>query len=126
MKTILVDAWNTFVIESWINKDMQDLLDTFPNKKIILTNANDEEKKKLWIINMPYEVFSLNHNPDKTWDWFYEKMLSHYSFEKNDVIYFEHNKDAVEKAKKAWINTYHYDKDKKDLQTLKIFLENNL
>lgn len=126
MKTILVDAWNTFVTESWINKEMQELLDWFPNKKIILTNANEEEKKKLSIINMPYEVFSLNHNPDKTWDWFYEKMLKHFSLKKEDVVYFEHNKDAVEKAEIAWIDTFWYDKDKKDLKDLKIFLENNI
>jgi hypothetical protein len=44
---------------------LQKLLDSFPNRKIILTNANEEEKVKLGIVNMPYEVFSLEHNPNK-------------------------------------------------------------
>ena len=43
MKTILVDARNTFVTEDGINKDIQNLLDAFPNQKIIVTNANDEQ-----------------------------------------------------------------------------------
>jgi hypothetical protein len=45
---------------------MQKLLDNFSNKKIILTNANEEEKVKFGIVNMPYEVFSISHNPNKT------------------------------------------------------------
>jgi hypothetical protein len=47
MKTILVDAWNTFITEEGVNSEMQQLLDKFPNKKIILTNANEEEQVKM-------------------------------------------------------------------------------
>lgn len=126
MRTILVDAWNTFITENGINIEMQKLLDTFVNNKIILTNANFEEMQKLWIINMPYEVFSLEHNPNKT-DWFYyEIMLNKFWLDKSNVIYFEHNIEAVAKAKEAWINTYYYNKDKKDLVSLENFLKNNL
>jgi hypothetical protein len=75
---------------------------------------------------MPYEVFSISHNPNKTDGWFYEKMLDFFWFDKNEVIYFEHNKDAVEKAKETWINTFWYDKDKKDLVELEQFLSDNL
>lgn len=46
MKTIQVDAWNTFVTENWVNTEMRKLLDNFSNKKIILSNANEEEKVK--------------------------------------------------------------------------------
>ncbi len=126
MKTILVDAWNGFVTENWVNTEMQKLLDSFPNKKIILTNANAEEKIKFGILNMPYEVFSLEHNPKKT-DWgYYENMLDFFWFDKTDVVCFEHNKEAVEKAKETWINTFWYDKDKKDLIELEQFLRDNL
>jgi len=126
MKTILVDAYNTFVTTEWINQDMQKLLDSFPNKKIILTNANEEEKLKFGIVNMPYEVFSLEHNPNKH-DWgYYEKMLKHFWFDKDDVVHFEHNEMAVEKAREVWIKTYNYDKDKKDLVSLEKFLIDNL
>ena len=67
MKTILVDAFNTFVIKDHgIDQDMYKLLETFPNKKIILTNANDEELVKFGLVDLPYEIFSLKHEPNKT------------------------------------------------------------
>jgi len=126
MKTILVDAWNTFVTEEWINLKMQELLDSFSNKKIILTNANEEEKEKFGIVDMPYPVFSLSHNPNKTEDWYYEKMLDFFWLKNEEVVYFEHNKDAIEKAEEIWIKTFYYDKDKKDLLTLEKFLKENV
>jgi len=126
MKTILVDAWNTFVKEEWINLKMQELLDSFSNKKIILTNANEEEKKKFGIVDMPYPVFSLSHNPNKTEDWYYEKMLDFFWLKNEEVVYFEHNKDAIEKAEEIWIKAFYYDKDKKDLPALGKFLEENM
>lgn len=126
MKTILVDAWNTFVTEKGIFKEMQDLLDSFPNKKIILTNANEEEKTKLGIVNMPYEVFSLSHNPNKTDPEYYKAMLNNFSLSSEDVVYFEHNEEAVQSAKSVGITTYWYNKDKQDLVALKKFLEENL
>ena len=67
MKTILVDAINTFVIRGeGIFKEMKNLLDRYSNKKIILTNADDEQMNETGLNNMPYEVFTLKHNPDKT------------------------------------------------------------
>jgi hypothetical protein len=42
------------------------------------------------------------------------------------VVYFEHNLDAVNSARSFWINTYHYDKDKKDLVELEKFLKENI
>ena len=130
MKTILVDAVDTFVIESEgtfkIFKEMYDLLETFPNPKIILTGANDEQFKKFGLDKMPYEVFTLKHNPEKTDPKYYEMMLKHFGLDKENVVYFEHNKDAVESAISAGIKTYHYDNDKKDLESLKKFLHENL
>ena len=127
MKIILVDAYNTFVCENtWINREMQKLLDRFENRKIILTNANEEEKVELWIVNMPYEVFSLEHNPNKTDKLYFEKMIEKFSLKKEDLVYFEHNLEAVNSAKSLWINTFWYDKDKKDLKSLERFLIDNL
>ncbi|MDD5769474.1 MAG: hypothetical protein PHE25_00755 [Candidatus Gracilibacteria bacterium] len=126
MKIILVDAWNTFVCENGVNIQLQKLLDSFPNKKIILTNANAEEKIKFGIINMPYEVFSLEHNPNKTDPRYYEIMLKYFGLNIEEVVYFEHNIDAVNTAKTVGINTFYYDKDKKDLAGLEKFLINNL
>lgn len=53
-------------------------------------------------------------------------MLEHFGLSKDDVIYFEHNEDAVKSAQSVGIKTFHYDKDKKDLVALKKFLNENL
>ncbi|MES2575419.1 MAG: hypothetical protein V4572_10790 [Bacteroidota bacterium] len=108
MKTILVDAWNTFITEDGVNLELKSILDSFPNKKIILTNATSEECQKFGIINMPYEVFSLQHNPNKTDSAYFQKMLAHFDLNSNEVIYFEHNIEAVESAISAGITTFHY------------------
>lgn len=127
MKTILVDAIHAFVIKGkGLFKEMHDLLETFPNKKTILTNANDEEFKMFGLDKMPYEVFTLKHNPEKTDPKYYETVLKHFGLGKNDVVYFEHNPEAVKSAQAVGINSYHYDSEKKDLETLKTFLSENV
>lgn len=130
MKTILVDAVDCFVVEDGDNfkifKEMHDLLETFPNRKIILTGANDEQFKKFGLDKMPYEVFTLKHNPEKTSPEYYKKMLEHFGLGKDDVIYFEHNPEAVKSAQSVGIKSHYYDNDKKDLETLKSFLTENL
>ena len=130
MKTILVDAWNTLFIEengkAVINKEMRKILDSFDNKKIVLTNADDNQMIKFGIDKSPYKVFTLKHNPNKVDGGYYKIMLKEFNFRSEDVIYFEHNLEAVKSAIKNGISTYHYDKDKKDLIKLKKFLENNL
>ncbi|MFA5838430.1 MAG: hypothetical protein WC849_00625 [Candidatus Paceibacterota bacterium] len=127
MKTILVDAVDTLVIEGQgIFKEMYDLLETFPNRKIILTNANDEQMIEFGLVNMPYEMFTLKHEPDKTDPIYFKKMLENYNLNKDDVIYFEHNPQAVKSAQSVGITSYHYDDSKKDLVVLKKFLNENL
>lgn len=127
MKTILIDAWQTFVVEGeGMFRAMYDLLETFPNPKIILTNANDDELKEFGLNNMPYEVFTLKHNPDKINPEYYTTMLQHFGLDKDDVVYFEHSEEAVNSAQSVGIKTYHYDAGKRDLNALKEFLTDNL
>jgi len=130
MKTILVDAAYSFTIEKdgkfEIFQDMYNLLENYPNKKIILTNADDTQIIKFGLDNTPYEVFTLKHNPDKTDSKYYEILLETFKLNKDDVIYFEHSIDAVRSAEFLGIKTYHYDSDKKDLEGLKFFLDENL
>lgn len=127
MKTILVDAVNAFVIKGeWIFENMHKLLETYPNQKILLTNANDEEKKLHWLDNLPYELFTLKHNPDKTDPTYYTSMLKHFNLKAEDVVCFEHKEDAVKSAESIGIKTFHYDSNKKDLVALKDFIDNNL
>lgn len=131
MKTILVDAVDGFVIEQddgsfGIFEEMHRLLDAFPNRKIILTGANDEQFKKFGLDRMPYEVFTLKHNPEKTDPKYYGIMLEHFGLQKQDVVYFEHDPDAVKSAQSAGIKSYYYSNEKRDLDALKTFLSESL
>lgn len=127
MKTILVDAVDCFVsAEGEIFQEMHTLLESYSNKKIILTGANDEQFKKFGLDKMPYEVFTLKHDPEKTNPKYYEALLNQFDFNKEEVVYFEHNPKAVESAQSVGIVSCFYDNDKKNLALLKEFLDSNL
>lgn len=131
MKTILVDAVNTAIIKNEIgeyvqNKELFDLLETYPNPKLILTNANDEQMVQFGLNSVPYSVFTMKHNPDKPEPLYFKTLLEQNGWGANDVVYFEHNPDAVKSAQSVGIVSYHYDKDAKDLVALKKFLDENI
>jgi len=130
MKTILVDAVYCFIIEKEGNfeifQDMYKLLERYPNKKIILTSASDNKRELYGLDKMPYEVFTLRHNPEKTDPEYYKALLDKFSLNKDEVIYFEHSIEAVKSAQSIGINSYYYDNNKKDLESLKNFLDENL
>jgi len=126
MKTILVDAWATFVTEEGIDQEMYTLLESYPNSKIILTNANDEEIPKYGLVDLPYELFTLKHEPNKTDPEFFTKFFKHFNLTKDDVVYFEHTPEAVEAAKSLGITSYHFDHEKRDMDALKKFLDENI
>lgn len=126
MKTILVDAIDGLVFkDGTIFKEMLDMLEGFPNNKIVLTGADDQQFKHFRLGQVPYEVFTLKHNPEKTDPAYFKKMLDHYGLKANEVVYFEHNPEAVKSAQVAGIKTMYYDPDKQDLISLKAFLDAN-
>jgi len=127
MRTILVDAVYCFVSDTGeIFEEMHELLETYPNRKILMTGADDKQFKKWRLDTMPYSAFTLKHKPEKTDPSYYKKMLGHFGLKPDEVIYFEHNPDAVKSAQSVGINSYFFDNDKKDLDALKKFLDNNL
>ncbi len=126
MKTILVDAVNTFVVDGNIHSELQSTLDSFPNRKIIVTNANEDERFSYGLIDLPYEVFSLAHNPNKTDPIYFQKLLETYNLTALDLVYFEHNPEAVASAQSVWIASYRYDPQKKDITGVTAFLESAL
>lgn len=127
MKTILIDAINGLILENGtVFKDMQELFDSYPNRKIVLTSANDEQFKHFNLDKSPYEVFTLKHDPEKTDKRYFEILLEIYNIEPEDTVYFEHNQKAVETAKSVGIPTYFYDHTKEDLGALKTFIDQNL
>lgn len=128
MKTIFVDAVDCFVIRTEqggfeIFEPMHKMLEEFPNRKIILTGANDEQFKKFGLEKMPYEVFTLKHDPEKTNPEYYQKVLQHFGLKNDEVIYFENNFEAVASAQSLGIKTYHWDKETRPLEELRSFLE---
>ena len=126
MKVILVDAAGTFTVNGKIFEEMHALLETYPNRKIILTNANDEQMPRYGLVDLPYELFTLKHDPDKVDPKYFEAMLKHFNLQASDVIYFEHSKEAVESAMSVGITSFHYDSEKKNLDTLKSFIDENI
>ncbi|MFA6325358.1 MAG: hypothetical protein WCX46_04000 [Candidatus Paceibacterota bacterium] len=130
MKTILVDAVHCFIIKKdegfEIFQDMHNLLETYSNNKIILTGANDEQREKFGLNKAPYEVFTLKHNPEKTNPEYFKIMLENFGLNKDNVVYFEHDLNAIKSAESIGINSYYYDNDKRDLESLKKFLDENL
>ena len=126
-KTVLVDAINGIINEDGtLFQEMYDLLEKYDNLKIILTGANDEQFKKFNLHEAPYDVFTLEHNPEKTEPEYFNRMLKYFTLTANDVIYFEHNADAVKSAESVGIKTYFYDHTKRDLEALKQFIDESL
>jgi hypothetical protein len=77
---------------------MYELLETYQNPKIVLTNANDEQIVMFEMENLPYPLFTMKHNPDKSDPLYFEIFLKEYNLEADEVIYFEHAKDACKSA----------------------------
>lgn len=127
MKTIFVDAINGLILEDGaVFSKMQELFDSYPNRKIVLTGANDEQFKQFNLDKSPYEVFTLKHDPEKTDVRYWQILLNTYKLQPEDTIYFEHNKQAAETAQSVGIPTYFYDHTKEDLVALKKFVDENL
>jgi len=126
MKTILVDANDAITVNGQLNIEMYKMLETFPNKKIILTNASDDQFAKYGLDKAPYEVYSLRHNPEKLDPNYYKKMLNDYDLIPSDVIYFDHVPEVVISAQSVGITTYFYDPVIRDIESLKKFIINNI
>ncbi len=127
MKTILVDAVHTLIgEEGGVNEPLFALLENYPNRKVILTNANDQEMIHFGFDHAPYKVFTLKHAPDKTDPSYYSIMLKFFEFKSEDVVYIEHHPDAVANAEATGITTYFYDPARPDFDDLKSFLDTHL
>lgn len=130
MKIILVDAVHCLIIkkgdEFIVFQDMFNLLERYKNKKLLLTGANDEEIVKFNLNNAPYEFFTLKHNPEKTSPEYFKILLDAHGLKQEDVVYFEHNIDAVKSAESVGIKSYFYNENEKNLPELKFFLDSNL
>lgn len=127
MKTILVDAINTFVIKGeGIDQEIYDMLESFPNRIIVVTNADEDRLMEPDFSEVPYEIFTLSNDPNKADPEYYRMMLAQLMLSTDEVIYFEHNPEAIESAESVGITTYQFDPEEHDLASLKNFLTSNL
>ncbi len=127
MKTILVDALGVYVIKGeGVHEPLHDLLELYPNKKIVLTLASEEKMKEFGLDVLQYEVFTTSFDPMKINPQYYKLVLEKYGLIADEVVYFEHDKEAVKSAKSVGITTHFYDGNKKDLESLKRFLDSSL
>jgi HAD superfamily hydrolase (TIGR01509 family) len=128
MKTILVDAAFTFTLKdkNKIDPKLYSLLEEYENPKIILTNANSEQMPIYGLVDLPYPLFTLSHEPNKDNPEYFKKMLENFKLSATDVIYFEHDKDAVDSARSLGVVSYYFDHETRDLGLLKGFIEENL
>ena len=127
MKTILLDAIDVIILEDGtVFEEMHQLLEKYPNPKLVLTGANDEQFKEFNLNRSPYEVFTLKHDPEKTDSKYFEILLNKYNLKPSEVVYFEHNQEAAEVATQAGIKTMFYDCSKRDLKELNEFLDASL
>ncbi len=123
-KTILVDAVNCLVDkEGNVNKELKKYLDSLPNRKIVLTNAS-LKKYDLYFKNIQdYEIFTLEFKPEKENPEYYKKALKKFGLKSEEVVYFEHGKEAVESAKSIGIDTLFYNGD---VDGVKKFIDDKL
>ena len=127
MKTILVDGISGLILKNGtLQQEMYKLLEQYPNPKLVLTGANDEQWKEFNLDISPYEVFTLKHNPEKTDPEYFKTLLSKYNLTPDDVIYFEHSQEAADTAASFGIKTYFYDHIEQDILALKKFIDANL
>lgn len=127
MKTILVDAINGLILEDGtILQPMYEMLESYPNNKIVLTGADDKQFSKFKLYNSPYEVFTLKHNPEKADPSYFKILLEHFNLKPDEVIYFEHNIEALKSAESVGITSYFYDHTKEDVAALKKFIDLNI
>ena len=127
MKVILVDAINTLVIPNdGVYEPLLKILDSYPNRKIVLTGANNEEFIQHGLDKLLYEVFTLRHDPEKSNPNYYKILLEQFDLAVEDLIYIEHNMEAIRSAESLNIKVFHYDKDLKDINKLNQFLELNI
>ena len=127
MKVILVDAINTLIIpDKGMYEPLLKVLEDYPNRKIVLTGANNEEYIQQGLDKIPYEVFTLKHNPEKSNPSYYKILLEQFDLVVEDLVYIEHNMEAIRSAESLNIKVFHYDKDLKDINKLNQFLKINI
>jgi len=127
MKTILIDAIHTFInSQGEVDEKIFELLEEYSEHKIICTNADPEKIREYNLDIMKYPVFTLSREPAKADPEYFELLMQEFNLFPSECLYIEHNKDAVTSAQSIGITSYYFDSEKRDLESLKEFINNNI
>ena len=127
MKTILVDTIHTyFKIGEGVQWDLHELLESYPNEKIAVTGANDEQIRQFQLANIPYPLFTLEHNPEKSSPKYFQTLSEIYGIDTTNFVYFDHDPKAVETAQSMGIPSFQFNPQTRNLNELKDFLDQNI
>jgi len=127
MKTIIIDAVHCLYDQKGsINQALFNLLEQFPNQKIIATNADDQQMSLFGLDNAPYPVFTLKHNPNKPNPLYFQTFMEQYLLSPKELLYIEHDLEAVHSAEKNKIMSFLYTDSNQHLVDIEQFLTSNL
>ena len=126
MKIILVDAWNTLITENGIYMEMYNMLEKFDEKKIILSNANKNEQLEFGMVNLPYDFFSLEHQPNKSNPKYFKLLIKKFDYNPNSLIYFDHDIAAIDSARSIGITSCYYNSKEKNVFEIQEFIQLNI
>jgi FMN phosphatase YigB (HAD superfamily) len=77
---------------------MFELLELYDAKKLIVTNATHEQTKEFGLVDLPYDMYSMEHKPNKTDTLYFTSLLEEFNLVVEDVLYFDHNLESVTAA----------------------------
>ena len=128
-RLILVDGMHCLYDENFnINKELLGLINNL-NTHTVLTVNGFREKGLNLVKNYDknydtnWEAFSLEEKKiKKDSSEYFEVLLKKFNLEAEEVMYFDHDKNNVETAKKLGILSKHYT----DIKSIKNFVEDNL
>ena len=121
--TILCDLIGTFADKKGnIYQDINELLKTFPQQKILLTSATNQQLKEFKLTNMPYPIYTTEHTIEKNSPEYYKKLLKQFNLTPQEVIYIERKPEAIETAKQLGIKTIEFNAEDRDINIVKKLL----
>jgi FMN phosphatase YigB (HAD superfamily) len=53
---------------------------------------------KFELVDLPYDMYSMEHEPDKTDELYFKSLLEKFNLQAQEVVYFEHNLESVAAA----------------------------
>ncbi len=125
--TILCDLIGTFADKQGnIYNDINEVLKTFSQQKILLTSATNQQLKDFKLTNLPYPVYTTEHTIEKSNPEYYKKLLKQFNLTPQEVIYIERKHEAIKTAQMLGIKTIKFNPEKRNINTVRKLLQKHL